>query len=160
MPPEAISRTSLYLPMGVVIAPCNATARPGGRPRISRAFRQVAQGVLYALQLAGKRGRIDGVCAVSLPHRLQLAPGAVDELGGAGDVLLGVVPGEIRAQCGQLGDLRPGEPGQRVGAVHQRRGGAIVALLPRVPRPAPEQIEEPSIERVLLVELGVRGRPL
>src|SRR5882762_259794 len=30
MPPEAISRTSLYLPMGVVIAPCNATARPGG----------------------------------------------------------------------------------------------------------------------------------
>src|SRR5437016_9316579 len=156
IPPEAISRTSLYLPMGVVIPPRNATAGAEAAP-ISWLLAEVVQGALNPFQLAGERGGVGRMCAVSRPHRLQLAARAVEQPGSGVDVALRVVPGQVRAQRGQLCHLRPGQPGQRAGAIDQRPGGAIVAPLPRVARPGGEQIEEPAIELVLVLELGVRG---
>src|SRR3989454_11096206 len=177
IPPEAMRRTSLYLPIGVVIAHGDATARlyllpefHGAREcRKNRAWepdsavsrsvlREVAQRVLHALQLSGERGGVRGMCAVSLPHRLKLSPRALHELRRGGDVRLGVIPREIRPQAVQLRDLSAGEPRERARAVHQGRGRATVTLLSGVPRPVAEQVEQPAIEGVLFVELGIGGR--
>src|SRR5438105_5203659 len=160
IPPEAIRRRSLYLPIGVVIAHGDATARLYLLPEfhgasecrknrarqpdsvVSRSvLRQVAQRVLHPLQLSGERGGVRGMCAVSLPHRLQLSPRAFHELRGRSDVRLGIVPGEIRPQGIQLRDLSAGEAWERARTVHQRRGRAAVSLLSSVTRPAAEQIE-------------------
>src|SRR3989454_7763154 len=176
IPPEAMRRTSLYLPIGVVIAHGDATARlyllpefHGAREcRKNRAWepdsavsrsvlREVAQRVLHALQLSGERGGVRGMCAVSLPHRLKLSPRALHELRRGGDVRLGVIPGEIRPQGVQLRDLSAGEARERAGAVHQRRGRAAVSLFSGVARPAAEQVEQPAIQGVLVVELGIGG---
>src|SRR5438045_2158154 len=70
----------------------------------------------------------------------------------------GVIPGEIRPQGVQLRDLSAGESRERARAVHQRRGRAAVPLLSGVPRPIAEQVEQPAIEGVLIVELGIGRR--
>src|SRR5919204_2123926 len=178
-----MSRTSLYLPMGVVIAHVDATARAtvlpefhgawnrAGNPRMYslKAWRraalpvrqrlplgEIAQRVLHTLQLARQGGGVGRMCAISLLHRLQFAARAFHELRRGGDVGLRVVPGQVRPQDAEVGDLGAGEPGKRAGAIDQRGGGAAIALLAGVLRPAPEQIKEPAVERVLIVELGLR----
>src|SRR5207237_1262797 len=115
---------------------------------------------LNAIQRSRLIRRVGGMCAISLPHRCQLAARALDELRRRRDVALSIVPGEVRPQDAELRDLGAGQTGKRAGPVDQCRGGASIALLSGVLGPVAEQIEQPAIERVLIVEFGLRRRLL